>query len=89
MNVTLMGPDDLGNWFLADDDGNSYPLVARHEDHPAAAAHIGWTAPEGITDNETLIESAIDWLMENSGEDFEAPKHVAEFFRELQEDDEE
>lgn len=57
MKVTLMGPDDLDCWFLTDDDGISFPLVARHEDHPAAAALFGWMAPEEITDQEDVIES--------------------------------
>ena len=85
MKVTLVGPDELGYWFLHDENGNAYPFVERHEDHPAAAALLGWTAPEGVTDEEALIDSAIDFLMENSGEDFDAPKHVAKFFRELEE----
>ncbi len=37
MKVTLMGPDDLGRWYLADHHGNSFPFVERHEDHPQAA----------------------------------------------------
>ena len=83
MNVTLMGPDDLGYWFLTDSDGNSFPLVERHEDHPQAAESLGWEAPEGVTAEGQRIDAAIDWLMEKTGEDFEAPKHVAEFFKEL------
>lgn len=89
MTVTLVGPDDLGYWFLHDENGNSFPLVERHKDHPAAAAFFGWKAPEGVTDEEEIIDSAIDFLMENTGEDFEAPQHVAEFFRELNEVDDE
>jgi len=89
MNVTLTGPDDLGYWFLTDDNGNSFPLVERHEDHPAAAALIGWKAPKGVTGEEELIGSAIDWLMENTGEDFKAPKHVVEFFKTLEAESEE
>lgn len=84
MNVTLMGPDDLGYWVLTDNDGNTYPLVARHEDHPSAAESLGWLAPEEITDQEELIDAALDWLMMNTGEDFEAPPHVAEFFERRQ-----
>src|SRR5437660_11551119 len=83
MKVTLVGPDELGYWFLHDENGNSYPFVKRHADHPAAAALFGWTAPEGVTDEEELIDSAIDFLMDKSGEDFEAPKDIADFFREL------
>lgn len=86
MRVTLMGPDDLGFWFLVDENANSFPLVERHEDHPAAAAQLGWKAPKGVTGNEELIDSAIDFLMENTGEDFKAPKHVVEFFRKMEAD---
>jgi hypothetical protein len=88
MNVTLMGPDDLGRWYLADDEGNSFPLVERHEDHPKGSALLGWNAPEGVTDQEEIIDSALDWLMSHTGEDFTAPPHVAEFFRQLNEDNE-
>lgn len=88
MIVTLVGPDDLGLWYLHDDNGNSFPLVERHEDHPAAAALFGWKAPEGVTDEEELIDSAIDFLMENISEEIEAPKEVVKYFRELDEDDE-
>ncbi len=89
MIVTLAGPNDLGLWFLDDEDGNSFPLVERHEDHPKAAALFGWKAPEGITDEETIINDAIDWLTDNAGEDFKAPKHVVKYFRELNGDDDE
>jgi hypothetical protein len=89
MTVTLMGPDDLGFWFLTNDNGNSFPLVESHEDHPAAAAQLGWKAPKGVTDKEALIDSAIDFLMENIGEEIEAPKHVDEFFKNLEAENEE
>lgn len=87
MKVELAGPGDLGHWFLVDRDGNAYPFVARHEDHPAAAALFGWTAPEGVADKEELIDNAIDFLMENIGEEIEAPKEAVEYFRELNEDE--
>jgi hypothetical protein len=89
MKVTLAGPNDLGYWFLDDENGNSFPLVERHEDHPAAAALFGWKAPEGVTDEEEIINDAIDWLTDHAGEDFKAPKHVAEFFEKLEAEDEE
>ena len=89
MTVTLVGPDDLGYWFLHDENGNSFPLVERHKDHPAAAAFFGWTPPEGVTDDEEIIDSAIDFLMENISEEIEAPKEAVEYFRELEEDDDE
>lgn len=88
MRVTLAGPDDLGYWFLHDENGNTFPLVERHDDHPAAAELFGWTTPEGITDQEEIIESARLWLMENISEEIEAPQHVVEFFRELNDEEE-
>jgi len=45
MLVTLMGPDDLGHWVLADANGNSFPLVQRYEDHLEVALLFGWQAP--------------------------------------------
>jgi hypothetical protein len=88
MNVTLMGPDELGFWFLVDENANSFPFIERHEDHPAAAAQLGWEAPVGVTDNEDLISIAIDFLTANTGEDFTAPQHVVEFFRRMEADNE-
>jgi hypothetical protein len=88
MRVTLAGPDDLGYWFLHDENGDAFPLVARHEDHPVAAELFGWTAPEGITDQEEIIESARLWLMENISEEIEAPQHAVEFFRQLNDEEE-
>jgi hypothetical protein len=76
-------------WFLEDEDGIAFPLVERHEDHPAAATLFGWTAPEGVTDQEEVIQDALDWLMDCIGDEIEAPKEAAQFLRELQADDEE
>lgn len=56
MTVTLVGPDDLGYWFLHDANGNSFPLVERHEDHPAAAVPAGWERVEDAT-----------WFADSSG----------------------
>lgn len=89
MKVTLVGPDDLGCWFLHDANGNSFPLIESHEDQPAAAALFGWTAPEGVTGDDALIDSAIDFLMENTGEEFKAPKHVVGSFKKLEAENEE
>ena len=86
MKVSLSGPDDLGYWFLDDDDGRSFPFIERHEDHPVAAVSLGWKRPEDITDQEELINAAIDWLKDHAGEDFKAPKHVVEYFRKLDEE---
>jgi hypothetical protein len=87
MKVTLAGPDDLGYWFLHDENGNAFSLVERHEDHPAGAALFGWSAPEGVTDDEEIVQSALECLMDHIGDDIEAPPHVADYFRELEEDE--
>lgn len=88
MQVTLMGPNDLGFWSVTDEEGNSFPLVERHEDHPAGASILGWQKSDGITDNEEIIQDALDWLLEHTGEDFTAPPQLAEFFHQLNEDNE-
>ncbi|HEX7378725.1 MAG TPA: hypothetical protein VF278_16510 [Pirellulales bacterium] len=85
MKVTLAGPDDLGHWFLDDEHGNSFPLVERHEDHPAAATRFGWQPPDGATDDETIL-NALDWLMENIGEEIDAPRDVKAYFEALDAD---
>lgn len=83
MEVTLMGPDDLGYWFLTDDEGNNFPFITRHEDHPNAAAMLGWEQTEGIEDEEAIIMDALDWLNEHTGEEFTAPSHIAAYFDQL------
>jgi hypothetical protein len=87
MKVWLAGPDDLGYWFLEDENGNSFPLVERHEDHPGAAKLFGWKAPEGVTDQKEIIQDAIDWLQDHTGDDIQAPRHFAEYFEKLYEGD--
>jgi hypothetical protein len=82
--VTLTGPDDLGRWFLDDENGNSLPLVERHEEHPGAAELFGWTSPDGITAEEEIIQDALDWLMENIGEEIDAPPDAVAYFEELE-----
>ena len=89
MKVTLVGPDDLGFWFIHDENGNSFTFVERHEDHPAAAASLGWKPPTGVTDEDELINAAIDWFTDHSGEDFKAPQHVVQYFEQLYKDFEE
>jgi hypothetical protein len=89
MRVTLMGPDDLGRWYLADHNGTSFPFVERHEDHPRAAAMLGWQVGDSITDPEAVFQDALDWLMDHTSDDFEAPPYVATFFRQLNQDHEE
>lgn len=83
MKVELAGPDDLGHWFLVDGDGNSFPLVERPEDHPAAATLFGWKPPKRIIDEEKIIDAAIDFLMDHIGDEIETPRHVVEFFEKL------
>ena len=83
MKVTLAGPGDLGYWFLHDENGNAFPLVERHEDHPAGAALFGWTAPEAVTDQEEIIGSALNWLMDHISDEIEAPPEAVAYFREL------
>ena len=48
MEVYLAGPDDLGYWFLEDENGNSFDLVTTEAEHLTAAALFGWKAPEGV-----------------------------------------
>jgi len=86
MKVTLTGPDDLGYWFLHDEDGNAYPLVECWRDHLAAASLFGWTAREEAKDENEMIEDARLWLLEHIADEIEAPKDVVEFFLKLQED---
>ena len=88
MLVTLMGPTESGAWVLADHNGNNFSLVQRYEDHPEAASLFGWQAPAGVTDEEEIIQDALDWLMDHINEDIEAPKDVAEYFEESQRKDE-
>ena len=83
MQVSLEGPNDLGFWFLSDEDGNSFSFITRHEDHATAAASLGWKQTEGLEHEEGIIMDALDWLMENTGEIFEAPQQVDEYFKEL------
>ena len=87
MRITLMGPDDIGFWFVTDENGRSFPLVERHEDHSKGATLLGWNAPEGVTDQEEIIDSALDWLMEHSGDDFLASAQVTDFFRECEDEE--
>ncbi len=81
MKVTLSGHDDLGHWFLHDENGNAFPLVVKDQDHLAAAALFGWVDSEEVIDER--IESARLWLMDCIGDEIDAPAHVEEFFLEL------
>lgn len=86
MKVELTGPDDLGYWFLTDADGNAFPLVDSHEGHPDAAALFGWKAPEGVEDQEEIIQDALAWLMDHIGEEIAAPQDAVQYFKELDEE---
>ena len=86
MKVTLAGPDDLGYWFLHDENGHAYPLVVTHEDHPMAAALFGWIESDDCDEDER-IENARIWLMECIGDEIDAPSHVQKFFLELNGDE--
>ena len=88
MRVTLVGPDDLGYWFLMDEKGNSFPLVESHEDHPVGASFLGWQLAEDFDHDET-IECALEWLMDHSGDEFNAPKHVVEYFEQSHQEEDE
>ena len=79
MIVTLMGPTDMGEWVLSDENGKNFPLVQRYDDHPAAASLFGWKAPESA-DEEEIIQDALDWLMNHINENIEAPKDLGEWF---------
>lgn len=83
MIVTLAGPDDQGFWFLDDDNGRSFQIVECYEDHPTAAALLGWKNPEDVTDEKEIILDAIDWLNDHVSENFKAPNHIAEYFKEF------
>lgn len=83
MIVTLAGPDDHGFWFLDDKSGRSFQLVESFEDHPSAAALLGWNAPESVTDEKAIILDAIDWLNDHVSENFKAPLHIAEYFKQF------
>ena len=89
MKVELTGPDDLGFWYLTNADGNAFPLVESHEGHPAAAALFGWQTTEGVEDREAIIQDSLAWLMVHIGDEIEAPKEAVDYFRELEEEDEE
>ena len=84
MKVTLCGPDDLGRWVLHNEDGLAYPLVQRHEDHVAAAMLFGWSAPQGVTDDEEIVQDALAWLTERIGDEITAPSAVVAYYRELE-----
>ena len=73
MRVTLVGPDDLGYWFLMDEKGNSF---------------LGWQSAEDFDHHET-IECALEWLMDHSGDEFNAPKHVVEYFEQFHQEEDE
>lgn len=83
MKVTLMGPDDSGHWFLCDDRGNSWQIVQSYNDYAPAAQLLGW---EPVGAGDELAQTALDFLLDHIGEDFNVPQHVADHFSELQQD---
>jgi hypothetical protein len=83
MKLTLVGPDDSGFWFLENDNGLSWQLVERRTDHPGAAALFGWVAADGATEDEQA-EAAREFLVENIGDQMEAPRHIATHFEEME-----
>jgi hypothetical protein len=68
---------------LHDEDGNAFPLVEDHAGHPAAAALFGWTAPEGVTDEEEIIQDALNCLMDHISDEIDAPPEAVAYFQEL------
>ena len=87
MEVYLAGPDDLGYWFLEDENGNSFDLVTTEAEHLTAAALFGWKAPEGVS-QEQAVEEARLWLEDCIGDKINAPKDAEEYFKELYGDEE-
>lgn len=83
MKVTLMGPDDLGYWFLDDREARSFKLVQRWSDLPGAAALFGWKPPDGMDDEDEQAENARLWLLDHVGDEIEAPPDVAEYLQQL------
>lgn len=51
----------------------------------ALDVNTGWERSAGINDEEAIM-NALDWLLENTGEDFDAPQSVVEYFKELCDD---
>ena len=43
-------------------------------------------APEEVTDQEDIIQDALDCLMDCIGDEIECPKEAVDYFRELEED---
>lgn len=99
MKLTLQGPDDEGCFFLADDQGRDWRLVARYKDHAFGAALFGWEACEECETDGTadcphrtakeMLAEAREVLLDHIGDDIEAPAHIAAYFEELDRDDEE
>lgn len=79
MRLTLVGPDDSGFWHLENDNGMTWQVVERWADHPGAAALLGWTSLDAMTDDEQA-EAAREFLMEHIGDQIEAPRHIAQHF---------
>ncbi len=87
MKVCLAGPDDLGYWFLEDEDGNSFDLVTTEAEHLTAAALFGWKAPEGVSKEQAIDEARL-WLEDCIGDMIDAPPDAEKYFQELYEEQE-
>ena len=61
MEVYLAGPDDLGYWFLEDENGNSFDLVTTEAEHLTAAALFGWKAPKASARSKLSKRPGCGW----------------------------
>lgn len=80
MNVTLMGPNDQGHWFLADATGRDFRIVEKWDDHAYAAKLFGWSPSSNSLTTDELNEEARECLMERISDEITAPPHIAEYF---------
>jgi hypothetical protein len=87
MKVYLAGCDDLGYWFLEDENGNSFDFVTTEAEQLTAAALFGWKAPEGVS-QERAVEEARLWLEDCIRDKIDAPKDAEAYFQELYGDEE-
>ena len=83
MRLTLMGLDDSGHWYLCDEHGKDWRIVEGFNDYVPAAQLLGWMP---VGSEHELAQNALAFLMDHIGEEFTVPKHVADYFREMQQD---
>lgn len=79
MKVCLSGPDDLGYWFLEDEDGSSFELVTTEAELVPAAALFGYKGND--------VNEAREWLEDFIGEKIDAPADAEAYFNDLYEED--